>query len=320
MTGAAETEEAIRASRLPPNCSPPAMANRKPDQEIIELFEDGSSDDSQISVLKAKLLHHLVDFSEVFQKKAGDPEIEQLMKKNTGLVSELLSWRTKPAIASESVITNPRVTWKEILQQKLIDAKVNLDDVKVKEFADKQTPEISKRMGELADGFVRGATSFSRWDDKVTLEFDTNPRRLGDDLNIYKTIYLRSLIFNVRFEWACFYSNKMAIVCSGIPANMSCRARIEVKIKNRSGTLDWIRSFCKVFKPENTALIIAPLIGREEFEDQTLGRLNDDKLSIEVAIRTEPVEPAKPVSFGVPLIPAKRQATETTANATKRKA
>ena len=270
------------------------MANSQLDQEMeilqsFEYIEDGSpsgrsSSGDQTSDIKIKLLHHLVDFSRIFKQKPDEREVEELIKKNTVLVNELLDL---PATVGEStkVIKSVPVDWKEILQQKLIDAKVNLDDAKVKELANKQLEATSKKMDDLADTFVRGATSLSRFEDKVTFDLQLTPipSSTAQPVN-HKTISLRSLIFDISL-----YNHPidLAVNCSGVPANKSCRATIEATIKNQAGKRIWIRTFSKVYYKNSQELTIMDLIQKAEYENEALGLLKDNKIQVEMTIRAD---------------------------------
>lgn len=291
------------------------MVNPQLYPEIIVKCENGSSADKQVSVLKARLLHHLVNFSEVFGKNPGNPEVDALVNINSALINELLSLPAESATTSENA--NRQVDWKEILQQQLINANVNVNDAKVKEFADKQAGQISERMGELAEEFVHGALLLSASYDKVT--FDVEPQKnlislAGQEQIFLKKIYLRSLTFHVRLHWGS-YSNRLVIFCDGIPANMSCKTRIEVTAKNRTGL---IRNYCKVFTPQISVLGTPFLFLPEEYKNPDYSV--QDPLSIEVSIHAEELVKINMINMNPPLArSAKRNVVETKKSSTKKR-
>lgn len=178
---------------------------------------------------------------------------------------------------------------KEILQQKLIDAQVNVDDPKVKEFVNKQAGPVSERMGELAEEYVRGTMLSSRSEDKVTFELKPLAKSL-DNLANYKTIYLSGLVFRISLRDHYNDHYKLIVDCRGLPAGRFCRAIIEVTIKNQAGKRDFLRTFSKKFdnKFNQNRIEIISLIEAEEYADQTLGLMKDGKLQVEIAIRIEP--------------------------------
>ena len=126
-----------------PELLPTTMANstqpeKQQDFEIVETNETVASGQN----LKAKLLHHLVSVSSVLQKNnsSNDAATEELTKKNTGLISELLLNSSNVPAA-----TNPLqslVVWKEVLQKLLennVDTQVDLADESLKKFANQNS-------------------------------------------------------------------------------------------------------------------------------------------------------------------------------------
>lgn len=271
----------------------------------------------QAPELNSQLLHHLVDFSRVFQKHASDPEVSELIKKNNVLVNQLL--RSSPSKASTAVkpIENAVVVWDEVLMKKLAESQVDLTDTKVKVHADKQVQATSKKIDRLIGAFVRDASSFGRSEDTVTFEFD--PRRY--ELPTKENIYLRSLTFSVSLQKSPV---GLTIICNGLPADKSCKARVEIVIKNHAGRREFVRSFVKVFYPGGNAysnaaqnagagfrrglytygtLSVRDLIRADEYTDESLGFLKDGKLTAAVTIQADELadykqpEPAAPYNY-----------------------
>ena len=249
---------------------------------------DPSARDAQNTEMKAKLLHHLVDFSRVFKKSPSEREVDEMIKKNSALVNELLEWQCKPAAdESAKAIENADVVWQEYRMKKLIDGKVNVADEKVKKFTDKLMKSTSTQIEKLVDAFMFSSTSFTRYEDKATFVIDTRANAAAQPEN--NEIYLRSLTFDV-----AMYSGpvEMDILCSGIPAGMACKARIVVTIKNQAGGKDWTRCFSKIFHSAlgqtDSQFYVGELIQKNEYDEHANpGLLNDDKLIAEVLIQAD---------------------------------
>lgn len=263
------------------------MANSIPscDQKIENLpsFEPSKhgSSSEECTDVKTKLLHHLVDVSKVFKQKLDERQVEELTKTNGDLINEFLKLNLGEKPATTDAIKSDSNDWKAILKQKLIDAKVNLDDATVNEFVNKQLEVTSKRMHELADEFVRDAQSFSRVEDKVTFDIEPSKKAFLVNQDKWKTVGLRDLTFSV------LVSNRspidLKVICSKIPTNKSCKVAIETAIKNPTGQTIWIRAFSKVFAL-NSWFTMYDLIRKDECEALGLA-MNNGKMSVEVTIR-----------------------------------
>lgn len=260
------------------------MIDTEAKEEIKERMKTLKIDDhvpspsgDQILAMKTKMLHHLVEFSKVFQKSASERDMKEMAKNNSELISELLNWPIKPTASTSTSISN------DPLMQKLIDAKVDLTDPTVKDFMNKQF-----------DDLVRNVQSFARGENKVMFELDarraTNPTNQLCEYQgeIYKTLFLHGLTFAIRL-WS--FPIDLEIVCHEIPKNLSCRARIEVAVRNEAGQKVWNRAFGKIFS-QASYLSMNDLIQKEEYADESLGLTKDGKLIIELVIRAE-----KPVEF-----------------------
>lgn len=68
--------------------------------DLSDLMEDTSAAQKEFLAIKTKLLHHLVNVSNVLQKKSSKAEIQELVKQNIQMTSELLNWSIEPT-ASE---------------------------------------------------------------------------------------------------------------------------------------------------------------------------------------------------------------------------
>lgn len=274
------------------------MVNSTQPESQVERLQNLEINDSSIqaSDLKTELLHYLVDVSRVFQAKSDDPESEGLIKKNASLISQLLSLPAEPAVKP--------VDLNVILRQKLVDGKVDLADEKTKELANKQVKATMKQIDDVIDALMSRASSFSRFEDKVTLEVKpeqySNARFYPFKSFSNKKIYLRGLTFSIDSSFhlrACI----LWIRCNELPAEMICKTRIEVTIKNQADGSDFVRLFGKVYgqqipnrENEKTSFIIKHLINAEEYEDESLGLMKDGKILIEVAIRVDELAEIKP--------------------------
>lgn len=305
--------------RSSPTMSHFKIKNEEKKVQTIDLCEGGPSSegdrssDRQISDLKTKLLHHLVDVSTAVQKLSNDPEAEKLIQKNKRLLGELLDCPIKPAASegSMTIVKNDLAVWNEFLMQKLHNAKVDLNDENVKELINKQ----------VVDVLVRNA-SVQEFKDKVRFDTKLNPGQTGERTSVHaqdiskaldRTIHLRGIIFDIRLY---SFPVDLNIYCSRLPPNMSCRATIEARIKNQAGKNDWIRTFSKVFV-EKSQFTVNDLIRSEEYLDENMGLMKDRKMTFEVAIQAdELVAVSEQSNFAPPI----KRTRETKGRATKRKA
>ena len=249
--------------------------------QIVDLREVDSSSGDQ-SNLNAKLLHHLVDVARVVKKKsaASAHELEELMKKNNELVNELLLSAPSKPKATVAVAKDAPGSWNDYLTQKL--AEVDLSDEKVKQHADKQVKATAKQIDDLIKSLVRNASSLSRVEDKVTFKID--PKSTIQVAS--KKIYLRGMTVVISPKSAPF---DLFVSASGMPADKSCKMRVEVTIKNQAGLRDSVRQFAKVFDQSNLGrqLAVYNLLQAAEYEDEALGFKKDGKLTVEVAVHAD---------------------------------
>ena len=260
------------------------------DQEIeslqsLELNDDAVSSDGQD--LKTKLLHHLVEFSRVFQKNSSERDVEELIKTNNTMVNELLGWTTakpavKPAVGEDSVVVKGPIVWDEALRQKLIDDKVDLSDEKAKEFAKKQVQITSNKISNLIADLVRNTTSFLKSEAKMTFVIEPTSAKA----TVTNVIYLRSLAFNVSLQKSPI---DLTITCIGLPVDKSCKARVRVTIKNQAGQPDFNRTFSKVFDQTRQGhyVTLMDLISPMEYKDESLGHMKDGKITVEMTINAD---------------------------------
>ena len=270
------------------------------DQEKIEslrVFERAdSSNDSQGSEIKTKLLHHLVEFSRVFQKKLSEREIVELIKKNNSLVNELLDWKIKPAAAEGSkAIVSASNAWKEYLLQKLIDNKVDLADPKLKTFVDK-VEFTSTKIEKLISAVVQGVTSSAEPEKKVTFEIES--KLVGENLSVpswkdhVEELSMCGLVFEVQVYQNPF-ELEVNLIKSLLEPSVSYKVKIKTIIKNHAGQPNWTRSFIKQFNlSESLAKRFNCLkfIQMDECEDASLGLVKDGKMQLEVVISIEGFE------------------------------
>lgn len=157
------------------------MADFQRDEEVesLQMLDADDSSSSQISDIKVKLPHHLADVSRVIKKKQFNKgQVKQLIKNNNVLMNELLQQIEPQADGGAMAVDKAAVAWKEILIQKLIDEKMNLNDAKAKEFAEKKAESTSKQIDFLVNKFVRDTSSFSRFEGTVTFEIDVKPKTI----------------------------------------------------------------------------------------------------------------------------------------------
>ena len=260
-------------------------------QEEIEIIELSENDSNVGHDLNTELLHHLVEFPRFLLKKASDHEIDELIKRNAELINGLLARPVKPL--ANAMAAGPFVL-KEVLMQKLFDAKPNLADETVKEFVNKKLDMTSKRIGVLIAAFARDVASLDRFEEKLVFEVKTQTRgyRRYNELSNQENIYLRGLAFCLSLYVDSF---DLTVVCSRLPKDTTCRVEIETTIKNQDGQQCWMRHFVKQFDHLNSdssyssrarsdpTFTIKQLIEREEYE-QT-GILKDSRFCIEVIVR-----------------------------------
>lgn len=272
------------------------------DMQIVELNENGSSSGDQISHLKTRLLHHLVEVCRVMKNK----ENNDLLKANNELINELLlSSPTKPVatkpVASESAnaLKNATVAWNEFLVQKLIAAQMHPTDVKVKKLVDQQVETASKLIDDVLDSlvfndpsFLLRAASVARFEGKLAFELEPwlsaeseKTSSFTDGKSMYTgSTYLHGLAFEVELYSYSAMLN-LFISCKEVPANKACKVRIEVKIKNQTDQEDWVWCFGKVFCNSARSFYINKPVTR--YTDESLGFLRNGKVAFEVAIRMD---------------------------------
>lgn len=239
---------------------------------------------------KSKLLHHLVDISRVLQQEKPDAkEVEQLIKANGELITQILDW---PVVNEDDREIVHSVVWKDVLMQKLIDAKVNLADEDVNAFANDRLQATSKSIEALIDKLVCETGSFNQLNGKVIFEMQPNSFAVVPPQNIYQ----RGLQFTI-----CLKTNPidLTITCNNIPAGKSCKAVIQAAINDKSGKALWVRTFSRVFDNAYYAMktfTVNSLIRGEEYQDEALGLLKEGKMKIELSIQAGELEtaPEKP--------------------------
>lgn len=264
----------------------------------IDSLNDGPSSGGQTSDLNTRLLHHLVEMFRVMKDK-------ELLKANNELINELLSLTvgstteptaTKPAEtkseASESASELSKASWNEILAQKLIDAKLDPTDAKVKELVDRQLETALKRIDDVLDSlvfndrsFLPRAASVACVEDKLVFELEQFSVSKKTNFRNVKCMYVRGLTFEV------YLANylpllDLSIDCKEVPANKACKAGIEVKIKDKAGQSHSVRSFSQVFCHSVSGFRVHTGFAKG-YLNESLGFLSDGKVAFELVIRLD---------------------------------
>ena len=260
-----------------------------------------------------EVLQTPAQLEEMDSSQAPDPTTSQAVEQLE--INDLVTELRQSSPNLEKALGDFKAAWNEILVRKLVDAQVDPTDVMVKKLVDQQMETTSNKIDDLLSVLVHDVTSVMRFKNRVTFEIDPNSL-----INIIKWIYLGDLSFEVCL---CTLPVDLFVTCTGIPADKSCKVRVDVTIKNHAGRRDFVRCFSKVLTnsspilnalnskdrdrsavrsssynvndqydqyaayldncPTNE-LEIMNLMEETEYKDESLGFLKDGKLVVEVVV------------------------------------